>query len=167
MLYDEPFGAAAAYSGESNFVTDTDTDALVSSLAGSQGINSVAALEGTVAQLQGALSPGNPGNLTPQELAQAQGQLIGLQGVQGVVDTAGQGTNVEVRSHNLTAILGMKLGENKNFQIYGGPVAQRVEADVKLRGTAYGPATGYTANISPDQDYGWLLVFHIVNLNLL
>lgn len=156
VLYDEPFGAAAAYSGESNFVTDTDTDALVSSLAGSQGINSVAALEGTVAQLQGALSPGNPGNLTPQELAQAQGQLIGLQGVQGVVDTAGQGTNVEVRSHNLTAILGMKLGENKNFQIYGGPVAQRVEADVKLRGTAYGPATGYTANISPDQDYGWL-----------
>ena len=70
--------------------------------------------------------------------------------------TAGQSTNVEVRSENLTAILGMKLGADKNFQIYGGPVAQRVQADVRLRGLAYGPATSYTANINPDQDYGWL-----------
>ena len=70
--------------------------------------------------------------------------------------TAGQGTNVEVRSENLTAILGMKLGADKNFQIYGGPVAQRVQADVKLRGLAYGPATSYTSHISPDQDYGWI-----------
>src|SRR5690606_33950874 len=28
--------------------------------------------------------------------------------------------------------------------------------DVKLRGLAYGPATSYTSNINPDQDYGWL-----------
>ncbi len=27
---------------------------------------------------------------------------------------------------------------------------------MKLRGLAYGPASGYTAHISPDQDYGWL-----------
>ena len=70
--------------------------------------------------------------------------------------TPGESTNVEVRSENLTAILGMKLGTNKSFQVYGGPVAQRVQADVKLRGLAYGPATGYTSNINPDQDYGWL-----------
>ena len=42
-----------------------------------------------------------------------------------------------------------KFGSNKEFQVYGGPVAQRVKADVKLRGSAYGPATGYTAHISP------------------
>src|SRR5699024_5217601 len=49
-----------------------------------------------------------------------------------------------------------KLGADKNLQIYGGPVAQRVQADVKLRGKAYNQADGYTAYASPDQDYGWI-----------
>ena len=97
ILYDEPFGAAADYSGNNNFVD------------------------------QNPLSPRN-----------------------------GEGTNVEVRTENLTGIIGAKLGENKNFQVYGGPVAQRVKANVKLRGTAYSIANGYTTNISADQDYGWL-----------
>ena len=96
-MYDEPFGAAADYSGKNNFVD------------------------------QNPLSPRN-----------------------------GEGTNVEVRTENLTGIIGAKLGENKNFQVYGGPVAQRVKADVKLRGTAYEAANGYTTHISADQDYGWL-----------
>jgi long-chain fatty acid transport protein len=91
VLYDEPFGAAADYSGDNNFVNE-----------------------------------------------------------------AGEGTNVEVRTENLTAILGAKFGENKEFQVYGGPVAQRVQADVKLRGTAYQAANGYTMNINAGQDYGWL-----------
>ena len=50
----------------------------------------------------------------------------------------------------------MKLGANKNIQIYGGPVAQRIEADTRLRGTAYGPATGYTSRTSPDTSYGYI-----------
>ena len=91
ILYDEPFGAAADYSGDNNFV-----------------------------------------------------------------DAKGEGTNVEVRTESITGILGAKLGENKNFQVYGGPVAQRVKADVKLRGTAYEVANGYTTNINADQDYGWI-----------
>ena len=97
VLYDEPFGAAADYSGSNNFID------------------------------QNATSPRN-----------------------------GEATNVEVRTENITGIIGAKLGENKNFQIYGGPVAQRVKADVKLRGTAYEAANGYTTHISADQDYGWL-----------
>ncbi len=97
VLYDEPFGAAADYQGDSNFVDK---------------------------------NPASPRN--------------------------GEGTNVEVRTESLTGILGAKLGANKNFQIYGGPVAQRVQADVKLRGTAYEAANGYTTHISTDQDYGWL-----------
>jgi len=91
VLYDEPFGAAADYSGDNNFV-----------------------------------------------------------------DANGEGTNVEVRTESVTGILGAKFGENKNFQVYGGPVAQRVEADVKLRGTAYSAANGYTAHISADQEYGYI-----------
>ena len=91
ILYDEPFGAAADYSGDNNFV-----------------------------------------------------------------DAKGEGTNVEVRTESITGILGAKLGENKNLQVYGGPVAQRVKADVKLRGEAYSVANGYTLNVNADQDYGWL-----------
>ncbi|MDN6275456.1 OmpP1/FadL family transporter [Psychrobacter sp.] len=97
ILYDEPFGAAANYSGNNNFVD------------------------------QNPLSPRN-----------------------------GEGTNVEVRTESITGILGAKLGENKNLQVYGGPVAQRVKADVKLRGEAYSVANGYTLNVNADQDYGWL-----------
>ncbi len=50
----------------------------------------------------------------------------------------------------------MKLGANKNFQIYGGPVAQRIESEVRLRGSAYDLATGYTSNSNPDMDYGYI-----------
>lgn len=70
--------------------------------------------------------------------------------------TAGENTNVEVRSESLTGILGMKFGANKEFQVYGGPVAQRIRADVKLRGLAYEPATGYTSTSNPDMDYGYI-----------
>jgi long-chain fatty acid transport protein len=97
VLYDEPFGAAADYSGDSNFVDQ---------------------------------NPASTRN--------------------------GEGTNVEVRTESITGILGAKFGENKNFQVYGGPVAQRVQADVKLRGTAYAAANGYTTHINADQDYGYL-----------
>ena len=72
------------------------------------------------------------------------------------VDQNGEGANVEVRSENITGIIGAKLGQHKNFQVYGGPVAQRVQADVKLRGDAYSIANGYTMHVSADQDYGWL-----------
>ncbi|GAB2646532.1 OmpP1/FadL family transporter [Psychrobacter pocilloporae] len=91
VLYDEPFGAAADYTGDNNFV-----------------------------------------------------------------NANGEGTNVEVRTESITGILGAKFGQNKNFQVYGGPVAQRVKADVKLRGPAYEAANGYTANINADQDYGYI-----------
>ena len=108
VLYDEPFGAAAKYSGNNDFVDNRP--------AGT-GTGSI-------------LDPTSP--------------------------RSGEGTNVEVRSESITAILGAKLGTNKEFQIYGGPVAQRVQADVKLRGEAYSLANGYTSNINPDQDYGYI-----------
>ncbi|AAZ19264.1 putative outer membrane protein [Psychrobacter arcticus 273-4] len=91
VLYDEPFGAAAKYSGNNDFV-----------------------------------------------------------------DEKGEGTNVEVRTNSITAIVGAKLGATKNFQVYGGPVAQRIQADVKLRGEAYSVANGYDAHVNPDQDYGYI-----------
>jgi len=79
-----------------------------------------------------------------------------LNAVKSELDSKGEGTNVEVRTESITAILGAKFGTNKEFQVYGGPVAQQVQADVKLRGLAYGLANGYTAHISSDKDIGWL-----------
>lgn len=123
VLYDEPFGAAAKYEGDNNFVADDSGNipARVGELIG-QGVDP---------SLAGAIAT-----------AEAR--------------TAGEGTNVEVRSESITAILGAKFGADKEFQVYGGPVAQRIDADVRLRGIAYGPASGYTNRISPDQDYGYL-----------
>lgn len=77
----------------------------------------------------------------------------------GILDKAlanTEATKVEVRSESLTALMGMKFGQNKEFQIYGGPVAQRLKANVKLRGDAYDLATGYNLNVNPDTDYGWV-----------
>lgn len=101
ILYDEPFGAAADYSGKNDFVSHEQNPVLP-------------------------------------------------------IPPNGEATNVEVRTENLTGILGAKFGANKEFQVYGGPVAQRVQADVKLRGKAYGLADGYTTHISAGQDYGWI-----------
>lgn len=105
VLYDEPWGAAADYHGNNDFVS--------SKTSGSQ--------------------------LT----------AAGLVG-------DGEETNVEVRSESVTGLLGMRLGQNKEFQVYGGPVAQRLKADVHLRGTAYSSVEGYDLNINPDTDYGWI-----------
>lgn len=199
ILYDEPFGAAAAYTGDNNF-TGAPTEAIDELIASqlNEKLPGVTTAQGLDTYVKGAqkviadselkleqsrqevrdaqaLLAQNPA-LAPvlqpkieaglaqvakgeEDLTAGKKQLAPLAGLNGYV--AGQlanteGTKVEVRSESLTAILGAKFGTNKEFQIYGGPVAQRVQADVKLRGSAYGPATGYTSHISPDQDYGWL-----------
>lgn len=187
ILYDEPFGAAAAYTGDNNF-TGAPTAAIDGLIAQQldgkvpgQTITSAAGLDAYVKGVQQQLAAGreqvrqgeaaiaaNPAlesTLRPQivagkaQIAAGEAQVAPLVGLNGYA--AGQlanteGTNVEVRSESITAILGAKFGANKEFQIYGGPVAQRVQADVKLRGSAYDLATGYTSNSNPDQDYGWL-----------
>ena len=112
VLYDEPFGAAVQYRGNSDFVA---TDART-------GVANGAPL-----------------------------QVAGLSATK-----QGEGTNVEIRTQNATLLLGAKLGESKNFQIYGGPQMQRLTGEVHLRGTAYGPMTGYDANIGADMGYGWV-----------
>ena len=152
ILYDEPWGASAEYSGNNNFVTNNNRDALIQGLTGNPNIT-----EGIVDQNITDLTTAiGSGQLSGAALQQAQANLIGLQAAKGVAETAGENTNVEIRSESITAIMGVKLGAKKNFQIYGGPVAERLQGEVKLRGTAYGPATGYNNRISPDQDYGWL-----------
>lgn len=160
ILYDEPFGAAADYIGDNNFVARGDRDAVIKDVTGNPAYSEAVVDSVVIPTLQGQLAPGNPQGLTAEQLVEARESYVGVLTAKAIADaeeaTTGQGTNVEVRSESITGILGMNFGANKNFQVYGGPVAQQIQADVKLRGLAYGPATGYTAHISSGKDYGWL-----------
>ena len=185
ILYDEPFGAAADYTGDNNFVgapTVAIDNIIASQLSGRlPGVTSAQELNTFVENTQQALVAGreqirqaeaaiaaNPALepvLRPQieagqaSVAAGEAQLPALEALNDYATgqlSNTEGTKVEVRSESVTGILGAKFGQNKEFQVYGGPVIQRIKADVKLRGSAYNAATGYTAHISPDQDYGWL-----------
>ena len=73
-----------------------------------------------------------------------------------------EGTSVEVRTNNLTALLGYQPNENWNF--YAGPVWQTVEADISLRGNAYakpptGTLSGYNIKVDEKEAYGWAAGF--------
>ena len=165
VLYDEPWGAAVQYGGSNNFVSDKDatTQTLVRTTAAALQRNprfdaatkqQVSDMAGIIQTAQDARDvAGYLGNSTPT------GALISNT-LNNIADKAeelhGQGTNVEIRTQNATLLLGAKLGENKNFQIYGGPQMQRLTGEVHLRGTAYGPMTGYDANIGADMGYGWV-----------
>lgn len=183
ILYDEPFGAAADYTGDNNFVARGDLDASVNAISNGNA-NSVADARAKIGQLaelasqagmtaatlaaqaQNASTPEAAAELAQQATAaqnqaqslvsQAESLGAALAAAGAEAATAGEGTNVEVRSESITGILGAKFGQNKEFQVYGGPVVQRIKADVSLRGTAYSAATGYTAHISSDTDYGYI-----------
>lgn len=71
--------------------------------------------------------------------------------------TLKEGTKVEVRTNNLTALIGYQPTANWNF--YAGPVWQTVEADIKLRGAAYSLLSGYNIKVDQKQAYGWLAGF--------
>lgn len=91
----------------------------------------------------------NTGRAAITNLSTAQAVTNNLSNVTGA-------TNVSFSSQNFTGLLGVKLGEKKNIQIYGGPTIQRLEGDVHLRGNAYKTASGYDANITRDTAYGWM-----------
>lgn len=164
VLYDEPFGAAIKYDGNSNFVADKNATATIFA----QAIN-----QATKAQLNDsftyrrAIKPVLDSVKSPQR-ARAVASTLETNSAQAkpIADrlraaaahaeaTDGQKTNVEIRTNNLTMLVGAKLGANKNFQIYGGPVAQRVKGEVHLRGPAYQVMTGYDAKIATDTQLGW------------
>ena len=186
VLYDEPWGAAADYDNNSIFggAPTGVANGIISDKLGDRGITDVAGFKDLVAdtgikvetgrqelqQAEAALknNPALAPILQPKidegkaKLAAGQAQYESLVGLEKGLDKAlsnNEGTKVEVRSESLTGLVGMKFGQNKEFQVYGGPVAQRIKADVKLRGDAYLTATGYDLNVNPDTDYGWIAGF--------
>lgn len=121
LIFDEPFGASAAYNkGNSNFVSKP-TDQVLTGLpvvAGSSIINN--------------------------------GQLAAF----GVNAKLNGHTEVEVKSRNLSGIVGVQ--PIKNLNLYAGAVYQEVEGHLKLRGSVYSLFNGYDAYIPTEGDWGWL-----------
>ncbi|NHB57679.1 OmpP1/FadL family transporter [Acinetobacter shaoyimingii] len=81
----------------------------------------------------------------------------GLNGSDFSSETLGQGTQVKVRTHNITTLIGYQ--PTKNWNLYAGPVWQTVEADISLRGAAYGPLSGYNIKVDQKEAWGWAAGF--------
>lgn len=62
-------------------------------------------------------------------------------------------TRVSVHTQSWTGLVGLKL--DNGFQVYGGPVLQKAEAELHLRGNAYTASTGYDAIVNSDAAMGW------------
>ena len=93
------------------------------------------------------------------QIAAGQTKLTQFKGLTAVATGLGNdksGTSVQVKSQNFTGVLGLKFGDQNQFQVYGGPALQKLEGEVHLRGNAYGQATGYDASIPSSTAYGWL-----------
>jgi len=58
ILYDEPFGAAADYNGQNDFVTDSDRDAIIQDFTKNPNITEAYVDNVLIPQLQGALAHG-------------------------------------------------------------------------------------------------------------
>lgn len=186
VLYDEPFGAAAAYSGKNNFVSGeiNDINSMINQLTGGKvtnisqlpaavretGIGAQQAAAAAKSASEAAAAAQQAGDMAKagqlaqqakayqeqaQKLADQAKSLAGLGAISGgLIESQKEATQVEVRSYNLTGLVGAKLGNG--LQVYGGPALQRVEGDVSLRGTAYQTAAGYDAHISADDALGWV-----------
>ena len=175
-FFDQPWGADVEFSGDNNFVgTPTAiiaantatvysgaTQLLQSINPNATAVTSAADYTNAVNTVQNTINYLNSVGQTTQATALADG-LTALQTgaakasfVNNNLSQVTGATNVSFSSQNFTGLLGVKLGEKKNIQIYGGPTIQRLEGDVHLRGNAYKTASGSDASIARNTDYGWM-----------
>jgi len=182
LLYDQPFGADAKYTGENVFVSSPNDGVLsqksisdLSTKSISQLVNAAGASFGPALQQVTNQTGGNPANPTQREILGALTQVAkggnttvgaGLQKLQQTQkalndakaylgsSTASNSTQVEVDSQNLSMVFGFQ--PNKNLNFYAGPVIQTVKGNVSLRGQAYSVYNGYDADIKETTGTGWL-----------
>ena len=174
LLYDKPFGADAAYSGENAFVSsDHDTvlplDRLTALRATTitKNVNAQVVTRATQQAIAATGSPTPPQAVIDQIAAQIRGNAGAMalitngvtqavdQGIAGANSTLGKGnTKVKVDTQNISMIFGFQPIANLNF--YGGGVYQTIKGNVSLRGQAYSLYNGYDANIKETGGVGWL-----------
>jgi long-chain fatty acid transport protein len=149
LLYDQPFGAKAEYSGNNIFVSNPGSDTVLGASA-IDGLITKKAIE----SLNG-LGVNDP---TQQQIDGAKQQVSAQLGpvIANANASLGQGqTKVDVHTENLSLIFGYQPIDN--VTVYGGPVYQRVKGDVNLRGQAYSLYNGYDAHIKETGEMGWLV----------
>ena len=75
------------------------------------------------------------------------------------VDDNRKRTSANVKSYNFTGLLGANFGANNNFKVYGGPVLQKIEADVKInsQNPQLAAVNGYDLNIAKNEAYGYMV----------
>ena len=163
LLYDQPFGADAAFSGQNVFVSSpADTvlpqnklDALAD--AGKAKVAAYMQSDAAKTAIGSLISKGmSPQAATQAVLTEASKPLVALAaGLTAAKGALGQGnTKVKVDTKNISMIFGYQ--PTKNFNFYGGGVYQTVKGDVSLRGQAYSLYNGYDANIKETSGTGWL-----------
>ena len=86
------------------------------------------------------------------------GAKAGFEGDNNFIEPSQTGddarTRVNVKSRNITTLLGYNL--NPNLMIYAGPALQELNVDVHLRGPTYAAASGYNNHFSEDLAWGWV-----------
>lgn len=179
LIYDQPFGADAAYSGDNAFVSKPGSDTILGQAAltkiATDSINQLVkasgAAFGPALIAVTAQTGGDPNKPTQTEVLGAlqqvakggnaivAGGLGKLQATQNALNAAkgylGQGsTSVEVDTQNLSMIFGFQPVPSIN--LYAGGVYQTVKGKVSLRGQGYSLFNGYDANIKETSGVGWL-----------
>ena len=182
LLYDQPFGADAKYTGENVFVSSPNDGVLSQSALNNLATKSITQLVGAAGAAFGpalqavtGVTGGDPSNPTQQEILGALQQVAlagnvtvagGLQKLQQTnaaltaakaylgSSTGSNSTQVEVDTQNISMVFGFQ--PNKNLNFYAGPAIQTVKGNVSLRGQAYSVYNGYDADIKETTGTGWL-----------
>lgn len=165
LLYDQPYGADAQYTGNNVFVSNPGADTVLpqdrlDALANAGKAKVAAYMQSDAAkQAIGTLmSQGLSQQAATQAvLAEASKPLLAMQ--KGLADanaSLGVGnTAVEVDTQNISLVFGYQPIPNIN--LYAGGVYQTVKGNVNLRGTAYSIYNGYDADIKETGGAGWLV----------
>ncbi|EXB46484.1 outer membrane protein transport protein [Acinetobacter sp. 1000160] len=165
LLYDQPFGADAKYTGENVFVSKPGSDTVLAqdrldalADAGRAKIAAFMQSDQAKAAIGKLMSQGLSQQVATQAvLAEASKPLLAMQ--QGLLEankSLGIGnTGVEVDTQNISLVFGYQ--PIKNLNLYAGGVYQTVKGKVNLRGTAYSIYNGYDADIKETGGAGWLV----------
>ena len=136
VFFDQPWGADVEFTGNNNFVNGTVSAQQVAA-AGQAALAAA-----TAAKTAAAAAKADPTNqtlaynaATAVKTAQQAGAAYNL--ASNIAQHPNEGTNASVDSKNFTGLVGVKFGEKNNWQVYGGPVLQKLEGEVHLRGKAY------------------------------
>lgn len=165
LLYDQPYGADAQYTGNNVFVSNPGADTVLpqdrlDALADAGRAKVAAYMQSDAAkQAIGTLmSQGLSQQAATQAvLAEASKPLLAMQkGLAEANASLGTGnTSVEVDTQNISLVFGYQ--PVKNLNLYAGGVYQTVKGKVNLRGTAYSIYNGYDADIKETGGGGWLV----------